>query len=99
MSNPIVGSTVISRITVTDPETGQLTDADSVDLIVKDPSGVETAETPTHPDTGVYEFPIDLDEAGWYIAAWTVTVGELVAIKECQVCAAEGSLSTSPLSP
>lgn len=99
MSNPIVGSTVISRITVTDPETGALTDADSVDLIVKNPSGTETAETPTHPSTGIYEFPIDLDEPGWFIATWTVTVGDLITVKECQVCAAEGSLSPSPPSP
>lgn len=99
LSNPLVGSSVITRITVTDPETGQATDADSVDLIVQDPGGNETSETPTHPSTGVYQFPIDLDEPGWFIAIWTVIVGDLMTVKECQVCAAEGSLSPSPPSP
>ena len=88
MSNPLVGSTVLIQITVTDPTTGQLTDA-TVSLVIRDPEGNESAETPDHPSTGIYEFYLALDEDGWWYAIWTVTSGELTTVKECGVCATE----------
>ena len=86
MSNPLVGSTVLVQITVTDPTTGALSDA-TVDLVVRTPDGTETAETPDHPSTGIYEHYLTLTEEGWWTTIWTVTVGEFVTVKECQVCA------------
>jgi hypothetical protein len=92
MSNPIVGSTVLIQITVTNPTTGELEVATSVDLTIIDPSGNEDAESPTNPSTGVYEFYLTLDEEGWFYAVWTVASGELTTVKECSVCAGESAL-------
>ena len=87
MSNPIVGSTVLTQITVTDPD-GELAAA-TVELVIRAPDGTETTETPDNPSTGVYEYYLPLDEEGWWYAIWTVTVGAYVTVKECGVCAAE----------
>lgn len=86
MSNPIVGSTVNVQITVTDPDTGDLTNA-TVDLVIRDPSGNESSVVPTNPSTGVYSYYLTLDEDGWWYAIWTVTLGNYVTVKECGVCA------------
>ena len=86
MSNPLVGSTVLIQITVTDPTTGELSAA-SVDLVIRAPDGTESAESPTNPSLGVYEYYLTLDAEDWWTAIWTVTVGEYVTVKECQVCA------------
>lgn len=87
MSNPLVGSTVLIQITVTDPDTGEPSDA-TVDLVIRDPDGDETTVSPTHADTGVYEYFLPLTEDGWWYAIWTVTSGGLTTVKECGVCAA-----------
>jgi hypothetical protein len=91
MSNPLVGSTVLIQITVTNPTTGALEDA-TVDLTIIDPSGNETEPTVTHASTGVYEYYLLLDEIGWFYAVWTVTSGEFTTVKECSVCAGESAL-------
>lgn len=88
MANPLVGSTVLVDIQVTDPDTGELTNATDVDLVIRDPSGNESTEIPTNPSTGVYEFYLTLDEEGWWYPIWTVTLGSLVTVTECSVCAA-----------
>lgn len=88
MSNPLVGSTVLIQITVTDPTTGELTAA-TVDLTIRDPDGNETPEVPTNPSVGIYQHYQNLDEEGWFYAIWTVTSGEYVTVKVCQVCADE----------
>lgn len=85
MSTPLVGSTVLIQITVTDPD-GELTAA-SVELVIRDPQGNEATVSPSNPSTGVYEYYLALDEEGWFTAIWTVTVGSYVTVKECQVCA------------
>lgn len=85
MSNPIVGSTVLIQITVTDPD-GELSAA-TVDLVIRDPDGDETSVSPTNPSLGVYEYYLALVEDGWWYAIWTVTVGNYVTVKECGVCA------------
>jgi hypothetical protein len=90
MSNPIVGSTVLIQITVTDPD-GELAAA-TVDLHVFDPSGVETEPVPTNPSVGIYQHYLTLDEAGWWYAVWEATSGELTTVKECSVCAGDSSL-------
>lgn len=88
MSDPvIVGSTVRFQITVTDPDTGDLTAATSVDLTVTDPAGIESTPAVTNPSTGVYQSFVDLDQEGWFTATWTVTLGSFVTVKECAVCA------------
>lgn len=86
MTDALVGSTVLVYITVTDPTTGDLTNA-TVDLIIQDPMGNETVESPTNPSTGIYEFYLSLDEEGWWTAIWSVTSGDFVTVKECTVCA------------
>lgn len=85
MSTPLVGSTVLIQITVTDPD-GELSAA-SVDLVIRDPSGNESSVSPSNPSLGVYEYYLALDEEGWFYAIWTVTVGSYVTVKECGVCA------------
>jgi hypothetical protein len=92
MSNPLVGSTVLVRLTVTDPTTGEPADA-TVDLEVVAPDGTQTSESPDHPSTGVYTFPLPLDQAGWWTTIWTATSGDLVTVIECKVCAADSILS------
>lgn len=94
MSNPLVGSTVLIQITVTDPTTGDLAAA-TVDLVIKAPDGTETPETPDNPSLGVYEFYLSLDETEWWTAIWTVTVGSYVTVKECSVCAGASVLAGS----
>ena len=88
MPNPLVGSTVLVSITVTNPTTGELEDATDVDLVIRDPAGVETTVVPDHPSTGVYEYYLTLDQEGWWYPIWTVTMGSLVTVTECSVCAA-----------
>jgi hypothetical protein len=80
----LVGSTVLVRITVTDPTTGDLANG-TVDLVIQDPAGNETSESPTNPSTGVYDYYLDLDEDGQWIAIWTVTVGSFTEVIECCV--------------
>ena len=64
MSEPLVGSTVLIQITVTDPVTGDLAAA-MVDLVVQAPDGTETSPVPTNPSVGVYEHYLTLtQEAG-----------------------------------
>lgn len=94
MSNPLVGSTVLVQITVTDPSTGAPADA-TVELVVKAPDGSESTPTPDHPSTGVYSHYLDLSAEGWWTAIWTATVGELTTRQECAVCASPTVL-TSP---
>lgn len=85
MSSPIVGSTVLIQITVTDPD-GELTAA-SVDLTIRAPDGTQTTPAPANPSLGVYEYYLPLTEDGWWYAIWEVTVGSYVTVKECGVCA------------
>ena len=86
MTQPLVGSTVLSRVTVTDPD-GELAAA-TVDLVIRAPDGTETSETPDNPSVGVYEYYLPLTEEGWWYAIWTVTVGNYTTVTECGVCAA-----------
>lgn len=86
MSNPLVGSTVIVRFTVTDPDTGERTDA-SVTADIMDPSGNHTTPTPDHPSTGVYDVAVALDEPGYFAVTLTATSGDLTTVEECSVCA------------
>jgi hypothetical protein len=96
MSDPLVGSTVLIQITVTDPVTGDPAAA-TVDLVIQAPDGTETTPVPTNPSVGVYQHYLALDAAGWWTAYWTATSGEYVTVKECSVCAsASGLVSVSP---
>lgn len=96
MSEPLVGSTVLIQITVTDPVTGDLAAA-MVDLVVQAPDGTETSPVPTNPSVGVYEHYLTLTQEGWWYAIWTATSGEYVTVKECSVCASASALvSVSP---
>ena len=88
MSNPLVGSTVLSQITVTDPTTGELVNG-TVVLTIRDPDGDESVEVPTNPSTGIYQYLLPLDAEGWFYAIWSVTVAGLTTIAVCQVCADE----------
>lgn len=87
MANPIVGSTVQLLITVLDPETELPVNASAVVLVIRDPSGNESTVATTNPSTGVYSYFLELDEAGYFVAIWTVTVGSYTTVRECQVCA------------
>lgn len=96
MSNPLVGSTVLIQITVTDPTTGELAAA-TVDLVIQAPDGTETSPAPTNPSVGVYQHFLTLDQEGWWYAVWTATSGSYVTVKECSVCASPSALvSVSP---
>ena len=46
MSDVVVGSTVLTRATVVNPLTGELTNATDIDLVIKDPSGNEDPVIP-----------------------------------------------------
>lgn len=91
MSDPLVGSTVLQRITVTDPATGALTDA-TVTLVVQAPDGTETTPAPDHPSTGVYEHYLALTAEGWWTLIWTAASGQFVTVEECAVCASASAL-------
>lgn len=91
MSNPLVGSTVLIYITVTDPLTGDPAAA-TVDLTIISPAGVETTPTPTNPSTGVYEHFLTLTEEGDWWAVWEATSGDYTTVKECSVCAVDSAL-------
>lgn len=96
MSDPLVGSTVLIQITVTDPVTGALAAA-SVDLTIQAPDGTETTPVPTNPSLGVYQHFLTLSQEGWWYAIWTATSGSFVTVKECSVCASASALvSVSP---
>ena len=86
MSDPLVGSTVLMQITVTDAVTGDLTNG-TVDLVIRAPDGTETTEVPTNPSVGIYQHFLTLTDEGWWYAIWTVTVGDFTTVEECGVCA------------
>lgn len=47
--------------------------AATLTLTVTDPSGNPSTPTPSNPSTGIYEYAIDVDEAGFWQYQWTVT--------------------------
>lgn len=88
MTNPLVGSTVKAQVTVTNPDTGVLTDG-TVTLAVTNPDNTTSGVSPTNPSTGIYSYNLMLNAAGWWTLTWTVSAGGYTTVTECQVCAGE----------
>jgi hypothetical protein len=90
MSEPLVGSTVLMLFYVYEDQAKTIpADATSIDLVIQDPDGAQSPETPTHISTGVYGYYLPLTAPGWWYAIWTATSGDLVTPEECGVCAGE----------
>lgn len=59
-----VGATVVLSLTVTDPDTAQLVDPDTVTATVRRPDGMTSAPTVSHPSVGVYRVSVVADAEG-----------------------------------
>ena len=86
----IIGSSVVVQATFRDLD-GVLTNPSDVELIIRDPSGNQTAGSPTNFSTGVYRDDVTLDEAGWWSFRFEGTIGGNMAVCEGRVCAEESA--------